>query len=130
MKPNDDPALAMCSLWQTNCDKLEDAATLASRCEQVLFDMDADDAGRPEAERQHLAAARARDRISDDLDSLARTIFRFEAKTFEGTAAKLAVAIRGDAPSPTDPNPPWPQLRSVLDDLVRLVAASDKITSA
>src|SRR4051812_36329478 len=121
MRPNDDPALAMCTLWQTNCDRLEEAATLASRREQVLFDMDEDDGGRAEAERQHLAAARVRDRISDDLDTLARAIFKFEAQTFEGTAAKLAVAIRGDAPSLNDPSQPWPNLRSVLNDLMRLI---------
>src|SRR4051812_13987283 len=123
-KPNDDPALAMCTLWQANCDRLEETASLASQRERVLFDMDEDDSGRAEAQRQHLAAARVRDRIADDLDTLARAIFKFEAQSFEGTGAKLAVAIRSEAPSLTDPNQPWPYLRSVLNDLMRLVAAS------
>jgi uncharacterized protein involved in exopolysaccharide biosynthesis len=121
-KPNDDPALAMCVLWQANCDRLVENAMLASRREQVFFD--ASDDEKPEAERQHLAAARVRDRIIDELDILARAIFATPAQSLEGTAAKLAVAIRGEAPSATDPNPPWPYLRSVLNDLTRFVAAA------
>ncbi|GIL37813.1 hypothetical protein [Roseiterribacter gracilis] len=123
-KPNDDRALAMCVLWQSNCDRLEENAKLASRYEQRVFDLGETSDERPEAQRQYIAAAKVRDRIADDLEILGRAIFATAAQSYEGASAKLAVAIRGESPSLTDPNPPWPQLRSVLDDLTRLVAAS------
>jgi hypothetical protein len=121
-KPGDDPVLAMCALWQANCVRLEEACTVASRREQALFD--ATDADRPEAERQHLEAARVRDRMSDELYAQAESIFKVGAQTFEGVAAKLAVVVQLEAPSPTDPLPPWPYFRSVQDDLARLIAAA------
>lgn len=125
-KPNDDPALAMCVLWQAKCDRLEENATLASQREQVVFDLAYDDPEKPEAERLFMAAAQVRDRIADELDTLARAIFACAAQTLEGAKAKLAVAIRSEAPSLTDPMPPWPYLRSVLDDLDRFVLAADE----
>jgi hypothetical protein len=122
--PNDDPALAACALWHVNCDRLGEAAILASQREQVLFDTDESDPGWTEIERQSLAAERVRDWIGEELDTLGDAIFKLQARTFEGAAAKLAVVIRGEAPSFDDPSPPWPNLRSVLNDLTRLVAAS------
>jgi hypothetical protein len=122
--PNDDPALAVCALWHVNCDRLEEAAALASQREQVLFDTDESDPGWAEIERQSLAAERVHDWIGEELETLGDAIFKFQARTFEGVAAKLVVALRSEAPSLDDPDRPWPYFRSVLNDLTRLVAAS------
>jgi hypothetical protein len=120
-KPNDDPALATCVIWQADCDRMIEAVRFASARESELFG--ATDDARAEAERLYLAAAKVRDRQIDELEILTRAVFKLKAQSFEGAAAKLAVAIRSEAPSLTDPNPPWPYLRSVGADLDRLVAA-------
>lgn len=119
-KPNDDPALAMSTLWHAETDELEKLASVASRRERAMFDAPSDQ--RQEAEGQFLEAAKARDRLSDRLETMSRGIFKTPAQSFKGAAAKLSVAIRENVPSKNDPTPPWPAFRSVQADLDRLVA--------
>ncbi|GIL38149.1 hypothetical protein [Roseiterribacter gracilis] len=117
-----DPALVMSALWQDDCDRLEEAVRFASQRELAVINA-ANEDERVEAERVYIAAAKVRDRQVDRLDILLDAIFQTKAQSFEGAAAKLAVAIRADATSPDDPERPWPHLRSVHADLDRLIAA-------
>jgi hypothetical protein len=120
-EPNNDPALAISAVWQADCDRLEEAVHLASLRERIW--LDATDDNRAEAERLYIAAARVRDQWCDKLSAKTQAVFRFQAQSFAGVAAKVAVLLRDSAPSPTDPSEPWCYLRSVRDDLDRLVAA-------
>jgi hypothetical protein len=120
-KPNDDPALAMSVMWQADCDRLEETVHLAALRERVW--LDSTDDNRAEAERLYIAAARVRDDWCDRVEAKTQAVFRLQAQSFEGVAAKVAVLLRDSAPSPNDPTPPWTYLRSVQADLDRLVAA-------
>jgi hypothetical protein len=112
----------MCGLWQADYDRLEEAARQASARERSFMDAKSD--ARSDAERQFLAAAKIRDDLLDKLYREARAISRTKARSFQGAAAKLGVVIRENQPSAEDPTPPWPCLRSVLNDLNRLIAAT------
>lgn len=116
-KPNDDPALAMSVLWRDKWRELEQLSKLASRREQTMFD--ADDAGRPEAERAFEEVRKVRDRAADRVETMIRGIFKMKASSLEGVFAKLDVAMRYHAPSETSDEPQWQHFRSVLRDLHR-----------
>ncbi|TPL35990.1 hypothetical protein [Mesorhizobium sp. B2-4-6] len=62
------------------------------------------------------AEREAADRAADLLDLLSRT----PATSLAGVAAKLDAVLREGQPSEDDPEFPWPQIRSVLEDIVRL----------
>jgi hypothetical protein len=87
-KPNDDPALAMSRIWQSDHDELIRLCAVASRRERVMFD--ATDADKPAAERSFIEARDARD--------------------------------KQNAPEPNSAEPPWPMLRSCIQDLELLAA--------
>ncbi|GIL41224.1 hypothetical protein [Roseiterribacter gracilis] len=119
--PMQDPAVLKSLQWQRHCDRLEEAVRLTSARERALHN--ATDGGRDEAQRLFVAAAKVRDDFIDDLEAQASALVHVPAQSFEGAAAKLAVVIRAEEPSPTDPTPPFPALRSVKADLDRLIAA-------
>ncbi|WP_420242925.1 hypothetical protein [Roseiterribacter gracilis] len=119
-RAHNDLVLSMCGLWQSDCDRLEAAASLASKCERAMLDATAD--AKKDAARAFRDAARVRDALADKLEMQARAIFRTKAKSLQGVAAKLAVALRENQPSPDDATPPWPDLRSVERDLTLLIA--------
>ncbi|RUW45143.1 hypothetical protein EOA32_34900 [Mesorhizobium sp. M1A.F.Ca.ET.072.01.1.1] len=58
----------------------------------------------------------AAQRAADLLEMLSRT----PATSLAGVAAKLDAVLREGQPSEDDPEFPWPQIRSVLDDVVRI----------
>jgi hypothetical protein len=121
-KPNNDPALAMCVLWQRDRDQYEELLRLASQREREVF------AAAPElqaeAERLYKEAAQVSDHLGDQLERFTRAIFRTKAQTLEGAVAKLAVVIRHVAPSPRSDQEPWPYLRNIYADLERLHVTS------
>ncbi|MDB5367276.1 MAG: hypothetical protein JWM77_3203, partial [Rhodospirillales bacterium] len=121
-KPDDDRTIAMSANWHAAYEQFEEAVAVASEREQAFFE--ATPERRAEAKRVAVAAARVRDHRTDKLQVLADAIFRTKARTLEGVAAKFTVAMRDCEPSPTDPIPPWPYLRSIQADLDRLIAAA------
>lgn len=125
-KPNDDPALAMSTMWLAQRDQYEDLLRHASERERAVLQLSfgADPTLRDEAQRQFEAATRASDVLGDKLDTFASAIFATKAQTLEGAAAKLTVAIRLAAPADDSEDEPWPSLRSVQADLDRLRAAA------
>jgi hypothetical protein len=62
------------------------------------------------------AEREAAGRAADLLEMLART----PATSLAGVAAKLDAVLREGQPSEDDPEFPWPQIRSVLEDVVRI----------
>ncbi|WP_420240947.1 hypothetical protein [Roseiterribacter gracilis] len=120
--PPDDPALAMSRIWQADCDQLNRFCTTASNRERAMFD--APLAERPAAERAYIEARDARDKLSDRLDACARALEKTKAQSIEGVAGKIAVTILQNAPEPQSAEPPWPMLRSCVDDLERLAKRS------
>ena len=53
----------------------------------------------------------------------AEILFAAPARSFAGAIAKLDALIAIEAPSPTDDEPPWPQLRNIHADLERIADA-------
>ncbi|MEI9406996.1 hypothetical protein [Mesorhizobium argentiipisi] len=62
------------------------------------------------------AEREAAGRAADLLEALART----PATSLAGVAAKLDAVLREGQPSEDDPEFPWPQIRSVLEDVIRI----------
>ncbi|MDG4875213.1 hypothetical protein P9273_08900 [Mesorhizobium sp. WSM4935] len=62
------------------------------------------------------AEREAAERAADLLEMLART----PATSLAGVAAKLDAVLREGQPSENDPEFPWPQIRSLLEDVVRI----------
>ncbi|TPI11699.1 hypothetical protein [Mesorhizobium sp. B4-1-1] len=62
------------------------------------------------------AEVEAAERAADLLEMLSRT----PATSLAGVAAKLDAVLREGQPSEDDPEFPWPQIRSVLEDIVRI----------
>ncbi|TPI10327.1 hypothetical protein FJW06_23575 [Mesorhizobium sp. B4-1-3] len=62
------------------------------------------------------AEREAAGRAADLLEMLSRT----PAKSLPEVAAKLDAILREGQPSQDDPEFPWPQIRSVLEDIVRI----------
>jgi hypothetical protein len=128
LRPNDDPALAMCVLWQRDRDQYDDMLRLTMQRERALFD--ATPELHEEAQRLFRAAAKVSDELGDRLGRFTRAIFRTKAQSLEGAVAKLAVAIRDGAPSSRADEEPWPYLRNVHADLERLHAAAANANGA
>jgi hypothetical protein len=128
IRPNDDPALAMCVLWQRDRDHYDDMLRLASQRERAVFD--AAPELHEEAQRLARAATKVSDELGDRLAGFTRAIFRTKAQSLEGAVAKLAVAIRHTAPSSSGDEEPWRYLRDVHADLERLHAAAANTNGA
>jgi hypothetical protein len=116
--PNNDPALAMATLWQGDRARFDEALRLCSQRERVFFR--ATTGEKAEAERLLRAAEKVRDDMADKLESFTQAIFKTNAQSLEGASAKLAVAIHHCAPSDDSDEEPWPFLRNVHADLERL----------
>jgi hypothetical protein len=119
-KLNNDPALAMCMLWQRDRDQYDDMLHLTSLRERLSIHAPADE----EKRRVFQAQSKVTDRLSDKLERLTRAIFRTKAQSLEGATAKLAVILRHIAPSADSSEEPWPYLRNVQADLERLQKAA------
>lgn len=119
---NNDPALAMATIWHRDRDELDHTLKLASQREGELIGVPPDQ--KDEARRLFEAAADVAIRREAQLELMTGALFKTRAQSFEGAVAKLGVAMRDGMPGPDSDEAPWPHLRSVYEDLERLQAAA------
>jgi hypothetical protein len=88
-----------------------------------------DDAARPkssndgELQARHSYAREAELRASDVEDDLSDALFSTRADTLLGSVAKLHCLLKREQPSHESEEHPWPEIRSVLTDLLMLIDA-------
>ncbi|MDR6670184.1 hypothetical protein [Rhizobium sp. 1399] len=123
---SDDPLLLLWTQWR---EAREDALELSRRQQELeakLFpavgrsDRATETADATARDIEHSQALEAEDRAFDTEATLAERLWETPAFTLVGTIAKLhAVLVRGQ-PSTTHDEYPWPPLRAVLTDLLKL----------
>lgn len=69
------------------------------------------------------ATLRAEHEVGEKADDLLKTLFHLPAASLVGVAAKLETVLKMGQSSRTDTEFPWPQIQSVLDDILRIAAA-------
>lgn len=73
-----------------------------------------------DAELGYSAALKAEREAAEGAAELLEMLSRTPATSLAGVAAKLDAVLREGQPSENDPEFPWPQIRSVLEDIVRI----------
>ncbi|NRP75267.1 hypothetical protein ILFOPFJJ_06190 [Ensifer psoraleae] len=121
---DDDPALALWHQWCSAWQRLGESSFRQQRLERSLFPV----AG----SRTYSEALEAEDRASIVEEQAAQTLWETPAVSVAGAAAKLHAAVTKWQPSPNSPEEPWPQIRGVIADLLKIdlvLGATDRQTT-
>ncbi|PJR13059.1 hypothetical protein [Sinorhizobium meliloti] len=122
---NDDPALAVWQQWCKAWQHLSESSLRQQQLERALFSAVLPPPLEQAAgSRAYDDALEAEDRASVAEDEAAKALWRTPARSLAGATAKLHAAITKWQPSPTSQEDPWPQIRSVIADLLKIDIAS------
>ncbi|MCG5485707.1 MAG: hypothetical protein KK482_18625 [Sinorhizobium meliloti] len=122
---NDDPALAVWQQWCSAWQHLSESSLRQQQLERALFPAVLPPPLEQTAgSRAYDEALEAEDRASVAEDEAAKALWRTPARSLAGATAKLHAAITKWQPSPTSQEDPWPQIRSVIADLLKIDIAS------
>jgi hypothetical protein len=122
---DDDPALAVWQQWCKAWQHLSESSLRQQRLESSLFPVASPRPLERAADlRAYDEALEAEDRASVAEDEAAEALWRTPAQSIAGATAKLHAAITKWQPSPTSQEEPWPQIRSVIADLLKIDIAS------
>ena len=122
---NDDPALAVWQQWCKAWQHLSESSLRQQQLERALFPAVLPPPLEQTAgSRAYDEALEAEDRASVAEDEAAEALWRTPAQSITGATAKLHAAITKWQPSPTSQEDPWPQIRSVIADLLKIDIAS------
>ncbi|AGG71620.1 hypothetical protein [Sinorhizobium meliloti] len=122
---NDDPALVVWQQWCNAREHLSESTLRQQRHESSLFSVVLP----PPLEqfagsRTYSEALEAEDRASIAEEQAAESLWETPAVSIAGAAAKLHAAMTKWQPSPTSQEEPWPQIRSVIADLLKIDTGS------
>ncbi len=122
----DDPALAAWEQWCCARNRLSESSLRQQQLETALLS----DALRLPAEqatpsRAYEEALQAEACASVAEEDAAEALWGTPALSIAGVAAKLHAAVTKWQPSPTSQEEPWPQIRAVIDDLLRIDSAAE-----
>ncbi|APO76966.1 hypothetical protein AM571_PA00078 (plasmid) [Rhizobium etli 8C-3] len=118
---NDDPALAVWHQWCIAWQHLSESSLRQQRMERSLFSVVLPPPLEQAAgSRAYDEALEAEDRASIAEDQAAEALWRTPAQSVEGATAKLHAAVTRWQPCPTSQEDPWPQIRSVIADLLKI----------
>ncbi|MDW9986646.1 hypothetical protein GOC13_31635 [Sinorhizobium meliloti] len=122
---NDDPALVVCQPWCNAREHLSESTLRQQRHESSLFSAVLPAPLEQSAgSRTYSEALEAEDRVSIAEVQAAETLWETPAVSVAGAAAKLHAAMTKWQPSPTSEEEPWPQIRIVIADLLKIDMAS------
>jgi hypothetical protein len=122
---SDDPALTVWHQWCNAWQHLSESNLRQQRLESSLFPVASPRPLEQAADlRAYDEALEAEDRASVAEDEAAEAQWRTPAQSIAGATAKLHAAITKWQPSPTSQEEPWPQIRSVIADLLKIDIAS------
>ncbi|MDW9428049.1 hypothetical protein GOA53_00895 [Sinorhizobium meliloti] len=122
---DDDPALALWHQWCAAWQRLSESSFRQQRLERTLFSSVLPPPLEQAAgSRTYSEALEAEDRASIAEEQAAETLWETPAVSVAGAAAKLHAAMTKWQPSPTSQEEPWPQIRIVIADLLKIDMAS------
>ncbi|RVE80209.1 hypothetical protein [Sinorhizobium meliloti] len=120
-----DPALAVWHQWCAAWQRLSESSLLQQRLERSLLPAVLPPPLEQAAgSRTYSEALEAEDRASIAEVQAAETLWETPAVSVAGAAAKLHAAMTKWQPSPTSQEEPWPQIRIVIADLLKIDMAS------
>ncbi|RVH25397.1 hypothetical protein [Sinorhizobium meliloti] len=120
-----DPVLAVWHQWCAAWQRLSESSLLQQRLERSLFPAVLPPPLEQAAgSRTYSEALEAEDRASVPEDQTAEALWRTPAKSIAGATATLRAAVNKWQPSPTSEEEPWPQIRSVIADLLKIDTGS------
>ncbi|MGK9286700.1 hypothetical protein [Sinorhizobium meliloti] len=122
---DDDPTLAVWHQWCAAWQRLSESSLRQQRLEislfQVVLPLPLEQAA---GSQTYSEALEAEDRASIAEEQAADTLWETPAVSVAGAVAKLHAAIIKWQPSPTSQEEPWPQIRIVIADLLKIDMAS------
>ncbi|MDX0290654.1 hypothetical protein GOC63_30710 [Sinorhizobium meliloti] len=122
---NDDPALVVCQQWCNAREHLSEPTLRQQRPESSLFSVVLPPPLEQSAgSRTYSEALEAEDRVSIAEDHAAEALWRTPARSVAGATAKLHALVTKWQPSSTSEEEPWPQIRSVIADLLKIDTGS------
>ncbi|RVM27435.1 hypothetical protein [Sinorhizobium meliloti] len=122
---NDDPALVVCKQWCNAREHLSESTLRQQRHESSLFSAVLPPPLEQSAGlRAYEKALEAGDRASAAEDHAAEALWRTPARSVAGASAKLHALGTKWQPSSTSQEEPWPQIRSVIADLLKIDTGS------
>lgn len=126
---DDDPVLAVWHQWRIAWQRLDESQLRQQRLETSLLSVasairDASRSAPTAASRAYDEALEAEDRASIAEDRAAEDLWNTPAQSVAGATAKLQAVVTRSQPSPTSQEDPWPQIRSVIADLLKINSAS------
>ncbi|RVO32129.1 hypothetical protein CN093_30465 [Sinorhizobium meliloti] len=122
---NDDPALVVWQQWCNAREHLSESTLRQQRHESSLFSAVLPAPLEQSAGlRAYEKALEAEDRASAAEDQAAEALWRTPARSVAGATAKLHALVTKWQPSSTSLEEPWPQIRSVIADLLKIDTGS------
>ncbi|MDF1631416.1 hypothetical protein [Mycoplana sp. MJR14] len=121
----DDPALAVwtqwCATWKRLCESVLRQQQLETTLISYVWRSPHEQAAASQAYEEALQAEACAFVAEADA---AGALWGTPALSIAGVAAKLHAAVTKWQPSPTSRHEPWPQIRSAIDDLLRIDGAA------
>ncbi|MEY9536079.1 hypothetical protein [Sinorhizobium fredii] len=118
---NDDPALAVWYQWCIAWDRLSESSSRQQQLETSLLSVAMPPTPESAAcSRAYINALETEDRASIAEDQAAAALWRTPALSVAGAAAKLHTIVNRWQPSATSQEDPWPQVRGVIADLLKI----------
>ncbi|RVP80783.1 hypothetical protein CN072_27020 [Sinorhizobium meliloti] len=120
-----DAALAVWHQWCAARQRLSESSLLQQRLERSLFSAVLPAPLEQSARlRAYEKALEAEDRVSIAEVQAAEALWRTPARSVAGATAKLHALVTKWQPSSTSEEEPWPQIRSVIADLLKIDTGS------
>ncbi|MDE3816010.1 hypothetical protein GOB08_31660 [Sinorhizobium meliloti] len=120
---DDDPALAVWHRWCRAWQRLGESSLRQQRLERSLFSVALPPSMEPTTS-SYSEALETEDRASIAEEQAAEALWKAPVSSIAGAIAKLHAAITKWQPSPTSQEEPWPQIRIVIADLLKIDIAS------
>ncbi|MGH0348857.1 hypothetical protein [Sinorhizobium meliloti] len=133
---DEDPALVVWHQWCSAWQRLSESSLRQQRLETRLFAtagsrLSASTPKTAASDADYSEALEAEDRAFIAEEHAAQTLWETPAVSVAGAAAKLHATVTKWQPSPDSPEEPWPQIRGVIADLLKIdmdLGVTDRLT--
>lgn len=120
-----DPALSAWHDWRIAWGRLVESTVRQQQLETALFSGDLTSSAGPDGSRAYSKALEAEDCAAIAEEEAAQALWKASAASVAGVTAKLDAILSRGQPSLASPDEPWPQIRDVMTDLLRIDMALD-----
>lgn len=120
-----DPALAAWHLWRATWDRLSESTVQMQHLETSLFSAGLSSSSDHDGSRAYNEALEVEDHAALTEELAAQALWLTPAPSIAGVAAKLDAILTRNQPSLTCSDEPWPQMRTVLADLLKIDTSAD-----